>query len=54
MAKLRQEADDLARIVQTIPSNVASMERGPLPKRMIEKLKQIERLSKNLGSALKQ
>jgi hypothetical protein len=53
LVKLRQQADDLARIAQTIPADVASIQKGLLPKDMIEKLKQIEKLSKNLRNTLK-
>jgi hypothetical protein len=53
LAKLRQDADDLARLSQTIPSDVASIQRGLLPKDMLDKLKQIEKLSKSLRNALK-
>ena len=50
---LQNEADDLARIAQTIPSDVASVRKGMLPKDVIEKLKQIEKLSKRLRTELK-
>lgn len=53
LAKLRQQADDLARLAQTIPPDVGSIQRGILPKDTIEKLKQIEKLSKNLRNTLK-
>ena len=52
LAKLQQEADDLARAAQTIPTDVASVRRGALPKDVIEKLKRIEKLSKRLRSEL--
>jgi hypothetical protein len=52
--KLRQDADDLARIAQTIPNDAASIQKGMLPKDMIEKLKQIERLSKHLRGQISQ
>jgi hypothetical protein len=50
--QLQKEADDLARTAQTIPSDVASVRKGMLPKDVIEKLKQIEKLSKRLRSEL--
>ena len=53
LAQLQQEADDLARTAQTIPSDVASVRKGMLPKDVIEKLKQIEKLSKHLRAELK-
>lgn len=52
--KLRQDADDLARIAQTIPSDITSLQKGMLPKDMVEKLKQIEKLSKHLRGQITQ
>jgi len=52
LAKLRQEADELARIAQTIPPDVASIQKGLLPKDTIEKLRQIEKLSNHLRSQI--
>jgi len=49
---LQKEADDLARTAQTIPADVASVRKGMLPKDVIEKLKQIEKLSKHLRGEL--
>jgi hypothetical protein len=51
-AQLQREADDLARTAQTIPADVISVRKGMLPKDVIEKLKQIEKLSKKLRSDL--
>jgi len=52
LVKLQQEADDLARTAQTIPTDVAGVRQGMLPKDIIEKLKRIEKLSKRLRSEL--
>jgi hypothetical protein len=52
LVKLQQEADDLARTAQTIPTDVAGVRQGTLPKDMIDKLKRIEKLSKRLRSEL--
>lgn len=52
LEQLQREADDLARTAQTIPSDVASVRKGMLPKDVIEKLKQIEKLSKHLRTEL--
>jgi hypothetical protein len=52
LLKLQQEADDLARTAQTIPSDVAGVRQGTLPKDIVEKLKRIEKLSKRLRSEL--
>jgi|SRR6476646_1008387 len=51
-AKLQRDADDLARAAQSIPSDVANIRRGTLPKDTLEKLKTIEKLSKRLRSEL--
>jgi hypothetical protein len=48
MSQAEREAEDLSRIAQTIPADVAKVKEGMLPKDVIEKLKQIERLSKRL------
>jgi len=52
LLQLQKEADDLARTAQTIPSDVASMRKGMLPKDVVQKLKQIEKLSKRLRTEL--
>lgn len=52
LTQLQKEADALARTAQTIPSDVANVRKGMLPKDVIEKLKQIEKLSKHLRSEL--
>ena len=51
-AQVQKEADDLARLAETIPADVASIRKGILPKDVIEKLKQIEKLSKRLRTEL--
>lgn len=51
-AKLQRDADDLARAAQTIPSDVANIRRGTLPRDTIQKLKEIEKLSKRLRNEL--
>jgi len=50
--KLQRDADDLARLAQTIPTDVTSVRKGILPKDVIQKLKQIEKLSKRLRGEL--
>ena len=52
LAQLQREAEDLARTAQSIPSDVANVRKGTLPKDVIEKLKQIEKLSKHLRTEL--
>jgi hypothetical protein len=49
---LQQEADELARTAQTIPSDLASVRKGMLPKDVLLKLKQIEKLSKHMRTEL--
>ena len=51
-AKLQRDADDLARTAQTIPTDVAGVRQGTMPKDIIEKLKRIEKLSKQLRNEL--
>ncbi len=53
-AQVQREADELSRTAQTIPSDVGSLRQGMLPKDVIAKLKQIEKLSKHLRSELAQ
>ena len=50
--KLQRDAYDLARTAQTIPSDLANIRQGTLPKDTIQKLKDIEKLSKRLRSEL--
>jgi hypothetical protein len=52
VAKLQHDADELARLAQTIPADVAIIQKGLLPKDTIEKLKLIEKLSKQLRKQL--
>jgi hypothetical protein len=52
LVQAQKEANDLARTAQTIPSDIASVRQGMLPKDVIEKLKQIEKLSKHLRNEL--
>ena len=52
LAELQKEADDLARTAQSIPSDVANVRKGMMPKDVIQKLKQIEKLSKQLRTKL--
>ena len=54
LSKMQRDADDLARTAQTIPSDVANIRKGMLPKDVIEKHKQIEKLSKRLRTQLNQ
>jgi hypothetical protein len=51
-AKLEQEADELSRLAQSIPPDVQSVGKGMFPKDVVQKLKQIEKLSKHLRGEL--
>lgn len=50
--RLQTDADSLARTAQSIPSDIASVRKGMLPKDLAQKLKEIEKLSKRLRSEL--
>lgn len=52
LVQLQRDADDLSRTAQTIPGDVANVRKGMLPKNVIDKLKQIEKLSKRLRTEL--
>lgn len=49
---LRREADELANLAASVPSGVQNINKGLLEKDLIQKLKQIEKLSKRLRSEL--
>jgi hypothetical protein len=52
--QLQHDADELARLAQSIPPDIGSVANGALPKDILEKLKRIEKLSKHLRSELGQ
>jgi hypothetical protein len=52
LIEVQRDAAELARTAQTIPTDVESIRKGMLPKDVLLKLKQIERLSKRLRSEL--
>jgi hypothetical protein len=47
-AQLKREADELAGLARVIPSQVENVAAGQLPKNLNERLKRIEKLSKQL------
>jgi hypothetical protein len=53
-AKLKQEADELAQLSAGLPSDLAQVAHGQLPKDLADKLKRIEKLAKHLRSELSQ
>jgi len=52
--KLRDEADELSKLAQSIPSDIDQVSQGKLPKDFGDKLKRIEKLSKHLRGELNQ
>jgi predicted neutral ceramidase superfamily lipid hydrolase len=51
-AKIKSDADELVILSQSIHSGVDNVGKGMLPKDLIDKLKQMEKLSKRLRSEL--
>jgi len=47
-AQTKQEADELAKLAQSIPADVDKVSKGQLPRDLVARLKQIEKLSKQL------
>jgi phage terminase Nu1 subunit (DNA packaging protein) len=52
LAKLRQNADELANLAQSIPPDVDQTTKGILPKELDQKLRRIEKLAKQLRSEI--
>jgi hypothetical protein len=50
--KVKQQADELAKLAQSIPPDINKVAAGQLPKDLIARLKQIEKLSKELRSQI--
>jgi hypothetical protein len=51
-AKLREEADELAKLAGSVPGDVGQIVQGKMPKDAIDRLKRIERISKHLRGEL--
>ncbi len=51
-ARVKNQADELARIASGIPADVDQVGKGLLPKELNDKLRRIEKLSKQLRQAL--
>ncbi len=47
-AEVKQQADELAKLAQSIPPDVDKLTKGQLPQDLAARLKQIEKLSKQL------
>jgi hypothetical protein len=52
VVKLREEAEELAKLSQSLTTDVNQVEQGKLPKDMADKLKHIEKLAKHLRGEL--
>jgi hypothetical protein len=52
LAALSEDADELARLAQTVPDDMKLLAEGKISKDLPEKLKRIEKLSKNLRKEL--
>jgi len=52
VAQLRQDAEELARLEQTVQEQIKEAERGAVPKDLGENLKMIQKLSKRLRAEL--
>jgi hypothetical protein len=52
LAKVRRDADELVMLSQSIHSGIDNVGKGMLPKDLIDKLKQMEKLSKRLRGEL--
>jgi hypothetical protein len=51
-AKLREEAAELAKLAQSVPADVGQIVQGKIPKDAIDRLKRIEKISKQLRTEL--
>ncbi len=51
-AKLREEADELARLSQSVPPDIGQIAQGKFPRDLPDKLKRIEKISKHLRAEL--
>jgi len=54
LAKLKQNADELAALAQSVPHEFEQTTKGVLPKDLSDKLKRIEKLAKQLRSQISQ
>jgi len=53
-AKIHQEADELAKLAQSVPADIDQIAQGKLPNDFADKLKRIEKLSKHMRGELTQ
>lgn len=52
--RLKQEADELAKLSAAVPAQIDLVSSGQLPKDLTDKLKRIEKLAKQLRSEISQ
>ena len=52
LARLQQDADELATLAASIPPAVSQTSHGVMPKDMIDKLRRIEKLAKHLRTEI--
>jgi hypothetical protein len=52
--RLKQEADELAKLSAALPSQIDLVSRGQLPKDLADQLKRIEKLARQLRSEISQ
>jgi hypothetical protein len=52
--KLQQDAQEISDLAGSIPADIDLVNRGKLPKELLDKLKRIEKLSKHLRGELGQ
>src|SRR5580658_4967437 len=52
LAKLKSDADELVVLSQSIHSGIGDVQKGMLPKDLMDQLKQVEKLSKRLRNEL--
>ena len=52
LLEVQREAAELSKTAQTIPLDIENLKKGMLPKDVLQKLKQIEKLSKHLRNQL--
>ncbi len=52
LAKVKREAEEIAKLAQSVPAQIEQAEHGAIPRDLGPRLKQIEKLSKKLRTEL--
>jgi len=52
VARIKQDAEELSQLAQSVPHDIETVEQGMFPKDTIQKLNRIEKLSKHLRGQL--